>query len=145
MYGKQIAIGTGVIAVAGAISGLLSFGVYGWLRESKKWSTWKAGAVTGVLGGLAGWGMFLANAARTIGTLEPAMSGLSGLTVTEAPENIAGLTMSKLSGLTMSQLSGLQVNGMNLNDFQIGAVGVDPLTMQPIGYNEPFGSADIQL
>ena len=39
-----------VILAGSTLAGVLGYGTYGYLRD-KGWSTWKAGAVTGLIGG----------------------------------------------------------------------------------------------
>lgn len=120
---------TGGMVVAGLVTGLLSFGLYGKLRE-KKWGTWKAGALTGALGGLLGglgiWAMlpyYYAQYPDQLSglTMDP-MNGLGQIEVTQLPKIVAGLTMSKLSGL--------QVNGLSMSQLPLGSYAVDPRTLQ---------------
>jgi len=40
-----------VIMATATLSGLMSYGTYGYLKDKKKWSSWKAGAATGLIGG----------------------------------------------------------------------------------------------
>lgn len=128
-----------VHVAAGALSGVLSFGLYGYFRDKKRWGYWKAGAAAGAVGaaiGSLGWlsqRYFDGDSAMGGLTVEP----LSGITIDSIPRSIAGLTISKLSGL--------QVNGLGLDDLQIGAVAVDPLTMQTIGRTGPMAGETVQL
>jgi len=48
----------GIILAGGTLAGVLGYGVYGALRD-RGWSTWKAGAVTGLIGGGLGAGAML--------------------------------------------------------------------------------------
>lgn len=124
-----------VLLIGGALSGLLSFGVYGKLRD-RGWGAWKAGAVTGAIGGAMGalallvGGPFRDKLNLSGLEIEP----LNGLTIDQVPQALTGLTIQRLSGLP-------QINGMGLQDLQIGAVGVDPRTMQAIGAVNSLGAA----
>jgi hypothetical protein len=116
------------LALAGMVTGLLSLGVYGKLRD-KKWGPWSAGAAAGALGGLIGGiGSWIAlprildMGAPTSGLVIDPMNGLGQIQVTQMPKIVAGLTMSRLSGL--------QVNGLSMNELPLGAYAVNPRTMQ---------------
>jgi len=132
-YGKQGVMLTVGLAAAGALAGLLSFGVYGKLRD-KKWKTWSAGALTGAIGGLLGgigawatlpsWAPYYrqgGSSSLSGLTIDP-ISGLGAIHATKLPRMIAGLTMDRLSGL--------QVNGLSMNQLPLGAYAVDPQTLQ---------------
>lgn len=113
-------VGAAVVIGASALSGMLSFGTYGYFKD-KGMSPWKAGAATGAISGLIGAVGFLGlglgakfDAWRT--------RGLAGLTIEEIPSSMAGLTISQLSGIP--QINGM---GMTLDDLQLGALTVDPL------------------
>ncbi|MHC4643881.1 MAG: hypothetical protein ACYTBJ_00165 [Planctomycetota bacterium] len=50
MQGRGILSGLVLVGVS-ALTSMLSFGTYGYLREKKKYSSWKAGATTGLITG----------------------------------------------------------------------------------------------
>lgn len=56
---KDTLVNSAIILGAAALTGVLGFGVYGYLRDTKGYSTWKAGAVTGLIGGGIGIGTAL--------------------------------------------------------------------------------------
>ena len=53
MKGMSI-IGMLVVVAGGALAGMLGYGTYGYLKDTKRWSSWKAGAATGAIGGVMG-------------------------------------------------------------------------------------------
>ena len=56
--------GPAMILGASVLTGLLSYGTYGYLKDKKKWSSWKAGAATGgITGALSVLGLYLMGAA----------------------------------------------------------------------------------
>ena len=52
---------------ASVVSGLLTYGTYGYLTDKKKWSSWKAGAAIGAISGGLGLAAVLAGAYPTAG------------------------------------------------------------------------------
>lgn len=53
MEDKTVSMIGSIVVVAGStLAGLFGYGLYGYLREQKKFSTWGAGAATGALSGL---------------------------------------------------------------------------------------------
>ena len=50
--GKAL-LGALMIVGASTLGGLLGYGTYGYLKDKKRWSSWKAGAATGAIGGVA--------------------------------------------------------------------------------------------
>lgn len=109
-----------VVLISSTLSSMLTFGTYEAFRN-RGMGGWGAGAATGAtLGAIGAVGMLffgdrlkMLSAGQTSGVFAHRVSGVpSGLTIT-------GLTMSRLSGLPV------QVNGMGLEDLQLGAYGVD--------------------
>lgn len=50
---KEDLINAAILIAGGTLAGLLGYGLYGHFRD-RGWSTWKAGAATGAIGGAAG-------------------------------------------------------------------------------------------
>lgn len=98
------------LAITSVISSLVTFGTYGYLTK-KGWSSWKAGAAVGAIGGALALGTSLLSSAlipSMPGIVAKQIRGLSmqpmqGLTVTrvgQLPTVVAGLTVDKLMGCT---------------------------------------------
>lgn len=110
------------VLVSSTLSSLLTFGTYGTFRD-RGMGPWGAGAATGaIMGAIGAAGMLFFGDRMAMAFKQPdQMSGvfaerISGI---PAPMTITGLTMSRLSGIP------IQVNGMGLDDMQLGAYGVD--------------------
>lgn len=120
-------LGAVAVLASSTIGGLLSYGTYGALRD-RGMGPWGAGAATGAITGGIGALMMLVfggtlqakimEAQQLQGVFAEPVSGIS------TPMVITGLTMSKLSGMP------IKVNGMGLEDLQLGGYAVDPRTMQ---------------
>ena len=81
--------------VSAALAGMVGLGTYGYLRDKKRWGTWKAGAGAGAIGVGVG-------------------AGLSLLTSYIAPAATAGLSMRRISGIEMRQLRGITMQRVGL-------------------------------
>jgi len=123
-------MGAAISIAAGTLSSLLTLGTFGALRD-RGWGPWKAGAATGAISGgigAIGWLIFsktMGDKLRLPGT-DTETAGIFTERVSGMPISVTGLTMSRLSGLP------IKVNGVgaSLEDLQLGAYGVDPVTMQ---------------
>jgi len=75
MNGAKVGIaGSLMVVAASVLTGLLSFGTYGYLKKKKKWSSWKAGAATGAItGAISVAGLVL------MGTAASASAGLGAV------------------------------------------------------------------
>jgi hypothetical protein len=50
---QQAAVASVALLLGSTIGGLLGYGLYGWLRD-RRWGSWRAGALVGVVGGMGG-------------------------------------------------------------------------------------------
>jgi hypothetical protein len=88
--------------VGGALAGTLSYGTYGYLREKKKYSSWKAGAATGAIGGgLSVLALLVAGKLGTnsMGNLlinQPGLGRLPNIRLSDLPANIGYVAAEKL-------------------------------------------------
>ena len=115
METRDIAVMSIASMGAGVIGGLVGYGTYGHFRDAG-WSTWKAGAMTGLING--GVGAILAVIGITVGAAylpdkggpvagltATQVRGLRGLALKELPRAMGMVTAQKLSGLTVDMLS----------------------------------------
>lgn len=125
------------LLVGGAVSGALSYGTYGSLRD-KGWGPWKAGATTGLIGGAISGALFWAGSSILPGILEEkgwSMQGdTKGLAGSVFQSDWAGIVMKPtVSGIVAQQLSGLTMQQVKGLDVQLGAYAVDPASLQLVG------------
>lgn len=86
--GKITLMGAGIILLGSALAGTLGYGTYGYLKETKGMSSWKAGAATGTIGGAIGiLSMYILNA---MGTRVPGV----------ADQNTSGYVINKLGAFS---------------------------------------------
>jgi len=125
------------VVAGGALSGTLSYGTYGTLRE-KGYGPWGAGAATGAIGGIIAGGLAWIGASVFPGMLERMQltnpDGYSGLAGSVYQSDWAGITMQpSVAGIVAQQLSGLSIQQIKGLDVQLGGYAVDPVSGQLIG------------
>jgi len=118
----------------GALSGMLTYGTYGTLRD-KGYGPWSAGAGTGAIGGIIASGLAWVAATIAPGMLEQMKltnpTGYSGLAGSVFQSDWAGIMMQpSVAGIVAQQLSGLSVQQIKGLEVQIGGYAVDPVSGQ---------------
>ena len=106
------------VVAGSALSSMVTLGTYGALRD-KGWSSWKAGAGTGAIGGVVGGLVVWVGASMAPGLLDRMNllnpEGYSGLAGSVFQSDWAGLTMQPtVAGIVAQQLSGLTVQQVNV-------------------------------
>jgi len=122
------------LVAGGALSGLLTYGPYGALRE-RGWGPWKAGAGVGAIGGIIAGAVAWAGSSIFPGMLENMKltnsTGYSGLAGSVFQSDWAGLTMQpSVSGIVAQKLSGLSIQQLQGLNVQLGGYAVDPVSGQ---------------
>lgn len=119
-------LGAAAVLISSTVSSMLTFGTYGTFRN-RGMGPWGAGAATGaIMGAVGAVGMLLLGDRMAAAFKQTSMSGVFAERVSGMPS-----TPMVITGLTMSRLSGLPtINGMGLDDLQLGAYGVNPSNMQ---------------
>jgi len=95
---------TGAVSMlaAGVLANTVTLGTYGHFAKKRGWSSWKAGAMAGLVAGVIGMASWL-----LMRTLLPGATGLvtanrmRGFTVTQLPTATGVLTAQRLSGVYM--------------------------------------------